>query len=103
MIFKDILKELWVTKPYKVIGIGAAKVENLTPHAMRQRRKHTDAENFINLAINLCLEESLSILAQASLALANRLIKIALDEKKGAHFFSSIQVVFSIIQSELIF
>ena len=39
--------------------IEASKVANLTPHAMRQWRKHTDAKNFINRAINSSLEESL--------------------------------------------
>ena len=48
---------------------------------MQQWRKHTDAENFINHAINSSLEESLGTLAQSTPALANRLIKIALDEK----------------------
>ena len=45
--------------------IESAKVANLTPHAMRQWRKHPDAENFINHAINSSLEESLGSLAQA--------------------------------------
>ena len=39
--------------------IEASKVANLTPHAMRQWRKHPDAENFINHPINSSLEEYL--------------------------------------------
>ena len=62
--------------------IEASKVANLTPSAMRQWRKHPDAENFINHAINSSLEESLGTLAQSTYALTNRSINIALDEKK---------------------
>ena len=81
----------------------AAKVANLTPHAMRQWRKHPDAENFINYAINSSLEESLGSLAQATPALANRLIKIALDDKtRGYTCVSAIQTAFSILQSGII-
>jgi len=57
--------------------IEASKVANLTPHAMRQWRKHLDAENFINYAINSSLKESLGQLAQPTPALANSLIKLA--------------------------
>ena len=69
--------------------IEASKVANLTPHAMRQWRKYPDAENFINHAINSSLEESLGPLAQATPVLANRLIKIALDEKIRRYTFVS--------------
>ena len=83
--------------------IEASKVANLTPHAMRQWRKHPDAENFINHAINSSLEESLGSLAQATPALANRLIKIALDDKtRGYTCVSAIQTAFSILQSGVI-
>ena len=83
--------------------IEAAKVANLTPHAMRQWRKHPDAENFINHTINSSLEESIGQLAQATPALANRLIKIALDEKtRGYTCVSAIQTAFSILQSGVI-
>ena len=83
--------------------IDAAKVANLIPHAMRQWRKHPDAENFINHAINSSLEESLGQLAQATPALANRLIKIALDDKtRGYTCVSAIQTAFSILQSGVI-
>ena len=83
--------------------IEASKVANLTPHAMRQWRKHPDAEKFINHAINSSLEESLGQLAQATPALANRLIKIALDEKtRGYTCVSAIQTAFSILQSGVI-
>ena len=70
---------------------------------MRQWRKHQDAENFINHAINSSLEKSLGSLAQATPALANRLIKIALDDKtRGYTFLSAIQTAFSILQSGVI-
>ena len=83
--------------------IEAAKVANITPNAMRLWRKHPDAENFINHAINSSLEESLGQLAQATPALANRLIKIALDEKtRGYTCVSAIQTAFSILQSGVI-
>ena len=65
--------------------IEASKVANLTPHAMRQWRKHPDAENFINHAINSSLEESLGTLAKAMTVLANKLIKITLRINLG-HF-----------------
>ena len=61
--------------------IEASKAANLIPHSMQQWRKHPDAENFINHAINSILEESLGTLVQATPAPANRIIKIALDEK----------------------
>ena len=83
--------------------IEASKVANLTPHAMRQWRKHPDAENFINFAINSSLEESLGTLAQSTPALANRLIKISLDDKiRGYTCVSAIQTAFSILQSGVI-
>ena len=83
--------------------IDAAKVANLTPHAMRQWRKHPDAENFINYAINSSLEESLGTLAQSTPSLANRLIKIALDDKtRGYTCVSAIQTAFSILQSGIV-
>ena len=83
--------------------IEAAKVANITPNAMRLWRKHPDAENFINHAINSSLEESLGSLAQATPALANRLIKLALDEKiKGYTAVSAISEAFKILQSGII-
>ena len=83
--------------------IEAAKVANITPDAMRLWRKHPDAENFINHAINSSLEESLGSLAQATPALANRLIKLALDEKiKGYTAVSAISEAFKILQSGII-
>jgi hypothetical protein len=83
--------------------IEASKVANLTPHAMRQWRKHPDAENFINYAINSSLEESLGTLAQSTPALATRLIEIALDNKtRGYTCVSAIQTAFSILQSGVI-
>ena len=83
--------------------IEASKVANLTPHAMRQWRKHPDAENFINYAINSSLEESLGTLAQSTPALATRLIEIALDSKtRGYTCVSAIQTAFSILQSGVI-
>ena len=83
--------------------IEAAKVANITPNAMRLWRKHPDAENFINHAINSSLEESLGSLAQATPALANRLIKLALDEKiKGNTAVSAISEAFKILQSGII-
>ena len=49
------------------------------------------------------MEESLGSLAQATPALANRLIKIALDEKtRGYTCVSAIQTAFSILQSGVI-
>ena len=69
---------------------------------MQQWRKHPDAENFINHAINSILEESLGTLVQATPAPANRLIKIALDEKTRCTCESAIQTPFSILQSGVI-
>ena len=83
--------------------IESAKVANLTPHAMRQWRKHPDAENFINHAINSSLEESLGSLAQATPALANKLITLALDPKiKGYTAVSAISEAFKILQNGII-
>ena len=83
--------------------IEASKVANLSPHAMRQWRKHPDAENFLNYAINSSLEESLGTLAQSTPALATRLIEIALDSTtRGYTCVSAIQTAFSILQSGVI-
>ena len=83
--------------------IEAAKVANITPNSMRLWRKHPDASKFINQAINSSLEESLGQLAQATPALANRLIKIALDDRtRGYTSVSAIQTAFSILQSGVI-
>ena len=70
---------------------------------MSQWRKHPNAENFINHAINSSLEKSLGKLAQATSALANRLIKLALYEKTWGHTsVSAIQTAFAILQSGII-
>tara|TARA_B100000941_G_scaffold252399_1_gene199483 strand:+ start:724 stop:1008 length:285 start_codon:yes stop_codon:yes gene_type:complete len=79
------------------------KLANLTPHAIRQWRKHPDAENFIIHAIKSSLEESLGGVDQATPALASRLIKITLDEKtRGYTCVSAIQTAFSTLQSGVI-
>ena len=53
--------------------------------------------------MNLNLEQSFGTLAQATPALANRLINIALDPKvKGYTAVSAIQSAFNIIQSGII-
>ena len=83
--------------------IEAAKVANLTPNAMRLWRKHPDAENFINHAINSSLEESLGSLTQATPALAQRLIDLALDPKvRGYTAVSAISEAFKILQSGVV-
>ena len=80
-----------------------AEIAKISRYEMLRWRKHPDAENFINHAINSSLEESLGSLAQATPALANRLIKIALDEKtRGYTSVSAIQTAFSILQSGVI-
>ena len=83
--------------------IESAKIANLIPDNLRKWRKHPQADSFISEAINSSLEESLGSLAQATPALANRLIKLALDEKiKGYTAVSAISEAFKILQSGII-
>ena len=62
-----------------LIWIEAAKVANLTPHAMRQWGKHPNADNLISTAINYHLEEALGTIAAAAPTLAKRLVDIGLS------------------------
>ena len=83
--------------------IESAKVANITPHALREWRKHPQAIAFVNESINSSLEESLGSLAQATPALANKLITLALDPKiKGYTAVSAISEAFKILQNGII-
>ncbi len=70
---------------------------------MREWRKHPQAIAFVNESINSSLEESLGSLAQATPALANKLITLALDPKiKGYTAVSAISEAFKILQNGII-
>ncbi len=59
----------------------SADLAGVSTYEMKQWRAHPQAQSLIDTAMNLNLEESLGTLAQATPALANRLINIALDPK----------------------
>ena len=81
----------------------SADLAGVSTYEMKQWRAHPQAQSLIDTAMNLNLEESLGTLAQATPALANRLIKIALDDKtRGYTCVSAIQTAFSILQSGVI-
>ena len=83
--------------------IESTKVANITPHALREWQKHPQAIAFVNESINSSLEESLGSLAQATPALANKLITLALDPKiKGYTAVSAISEAFKILQNGII-
>ena len=60
---------------------NSADLAGLSTYEMKQWRAHPQAKAHIDKAINLNLEESLGTLAQATPALANRLIYMPLIEK----------------------
>ena len=81
----------------------SADLAGVSTYEMKQWRAHPQAQSLIDTAMNLNLEESLGTLAQATPALANRLIKIALDDKtRGYTCVSAIQTAFSILQSGIV-
>ena len=80
-----------------------AEIAKISRYELQQWRSHPDADNLISTAINYNLEEALGTIAAAAPSLANRLIKIALDEKtRGYTSVSAIQTAFSILQSGVI-
>ena len=81
----------------------SAELAGVSTYEMKQWRAHPQAQSLIDTAMNLNLEESLGTLAQATPALANRLIYIALDPKVKVYTaVSAIQSAFNIIQSGII-
>ena len=83
--------------------IESTKVANITPHAFREWRKHARAIAFVNESINSSLEEYLGSRAQATPALGNKLITLALDPKiKEYKAVSSSFEAFKILQSGII-
>ena len=83
--------------------IEASKVANLTPSAMRQWRKHPDAENLISTAINYQLEEALGVIAYSAPSLAKKLVEIGLsDRTRGYTAVSAIQSALGFLQSGII-
>jgi len=83
--------------------IESAKIAGLTPHALRQWRKHPQADSFISEAIKTSLEEAHGTLSKATPLLAEKLISIALDPKvRGYTAVQAISESFKIIQSGVI-
>ena len=81
----------------------SAKIAGLTPHALRQWRKHPQADSFISEAIKTSLEEAHGTLSKATPLLAEKLISIALDPKvRGYKAVQAISESFKIIQSGVI-
>ena len=78
--------------------IESAKIAGLTPHALRQWRKHPQADSFISEAIKTSLEEAHGTLSKATPLLAEKLISIALDPKvRGYTAVQAISESFKII------
>ena len=83
--------------------VDTAKIAGLTPHALRQWRKHPQADSFISEAINTSLEEAHGTLSKATPLLAEKLISIALDPKvRGYTAVRAISESFKIIQSGVV-
>ena len=83
--------------------VDTAKIAGLTPHALRQWRKHPQADSFISEAINTSLEEAHGTLSKATPLLAEKLISIALDPKvRGYTAVQAISESFKIIQSGVV-
>ena len=81
----------------------SAKISGLTPHALRQWRKHPQADSFISEAIKSHLEEAHGTLSKATPLLAEKLISIALDPKvRGYTSVQAISECFKIIQSGIV-
>ena len=83
--------------------VDTAKIAGLTPHALRQWRKHPDADNLISTAINFQLEEALGVIACSAPSLAKRLVEIGLsDGTRGYTAVSAIQSALGFLQSGVI-
>tara|TARA_S200000501_G_scaffold289031_1_gene273811 strand:- start:239 stop:508 length:270 start_codon:yes stop_codon:yes gene_type:complete len=61
---------------FEYMFVDTAKIAGLTPHALRQWRKHPQADSFISEAINTSLEEAHGTLSKATPLLAEKLISI---------------------------
>ena len=78
----------------------AAEIGGIGTEYLRQWRKHPDAADYIQSAIDSNLSESHSKLADASPKLADRLIHLALDPKVRAYAqISAIAECFKIMQT----
>ena len=83
--------------------VDTPKIAGLTPHALRQWRKHPQADSFFSEAINTSLEEAHGTLSKATPLLAEKLISIALDPKvRGYTAVQAISESFKIIQSGVV-
>tara|TARA_A100000164_G_scaffold361535_1_gene376455 strand:- start:78 stop:518 length:441 start_codon:yes stop_codon:yes gene_type:complete len=88
---------------FEYMFVDTAKIAGLTPHALRQWRKHPQADSFISEAINTSLEEAHGTLSKATPLLAEKLISIALDPKvRGYTAVQAISESFKIIQSGVV-
>ena len=79
--------------------IEAAQVAQTTTQNLREWRRHPDADNYIQEAINMNLSESHQKFSDSAPALAQELIDIALDKKTRAYAkVTAIDTAFKILQ-----
>ena len=79
--------------------IESAAIGETTTQNLREWRRHPDADNYIQEAINLNLSESHTKFADSAPALAQELIDIALDKKTRAYAkVTAIDTAFKILQ-----
>ena len=83
--------------------IESAAIGETTTQNLREWRRHPDADNYIQEAINLNLSESNTKFADSAPALAQELIDIALDNKTRTYSkVSPIDTAFKILQTEIV-
>ncbi len=83
--------------------IEAAAIGETTTQNLREWRRHRDADNFIQQAINLNLSDSHQKFADSAPALAQELIDIALD--KNTRSYAKVQAIdtaFKILQQGIV-
>tara|TARA_E500000331_G_scaffold226609_1_gene216937 strand:+ start:514 stop:972 length:459 start_codon:yes stop_codon:yes gene_type:complete len=79
--------------------IESAAIGETTTQNLREWRRHPDADNYIQEAINMNLSESHQKFSDSAPALAQELIDIALDKKTRAYAkVTAIDTAFKILQ-----
>ena len=83
--------------------IESAAIGETTTQNLREWRRHPDADNYIQEAINLNLSESHQKFSDSAPALAQELIDIALDKKTRAYAkVTAIDTAFKILQAGIV-
>ena len=93
------IQKAFVARANGANWIEAASVAETTTQNLREWRRHPDADNYIQEAINMNLCESHQKFSDSAPALAQELIDIALDKKTRAYAkVTAIDTAFKILQ-----